>query len=58
MGDVGPEDLEKQRWRETMHALESAGKGRVADGDAVHAWLESWGTDNELRPPKPEGDLD
>jgi len=26
--------------------------GRVVDGDAVLRWIESWGTDHELPPPR------
>jgi len=43
--------LEKQRWVDTLEALEDIRMGRVVDGDKVHAWLESWGTDNELSAP-------
>jgi predicted transcriptional regulator len=46
------EALEQQRWRETLEALESADKGKVVEGETVHAWLESWGEDNEGVPPK------
>ncbi|HEC15450.1 MAG TPA: ribbon-helix-helix protein, CopG family [Sedimenticola sp.] len=45
--------LEQQRWQETLEALESARQGKVVDSEAVHAWLESWGKDDELPPPKP-----
>lgn len=45
-------ELEKQRWQETLEALEDIRMGRVVDGDKVHAWLKSWGTENELPPPK------
>ena len=44
--------LEKQRWQDPLQALESARQGKVIDEDAVHAWLESWGTDDEIPPPK------
>jgi predicted transcriptional regulator len=27
--------------------------GRVVDGDDVLRWLESWGTEQELPPPRP-----
>ncbi len=45
--------LEQQRWQETMDALKSASTGKVVSSDEVHAWLASWGKDNELPPPKP-----
>jgi predicted transcriptional regulator len=40
------------RWQQTLVALESVAKGRVVDGDAVHEWLESWGSAKELPAPK------
>lgn len=47
-------DLEGQRWHDTLEALEDIRMGRVVDGDKVHAWLKSWGTDNVL--PSPDED--
>jgi predicted transcriptional regulator len=47
------EVLERQRWQETLEAVDSANQGRVIDGDTVHQWLQSWGTDDEQPPPKP-----
>ncbi len=47
------EALERRRWQETLEALDSANQGRVIDGDTVHQWLQSWGTDDEPPPPKP-----
>lgn len=44
-------EQEKQRWQDTLEALEDIRMGRVVDGDKVHAWLESWGTDDELPAP-------
>ncbi len=44
---------DRQRWQETLEALDSANQGKVIDGDTVHQWLQSWGTDDELPPPKP-----
>ncbi len=46
------QELEKQRWQETLQAMESVAQGRVVSGEAVHQWLSSWGTANELQPPK------
>ena len=43
---------EKQRWGETVSALKSASEGKLVGADKVHAWLESWGRDDELPPPK------
>ncbi len=43
---------EQQRWQETLDAMESAARGDVASSEDVHAWLRSWGTDDELPPPE------
>ncbi len=45
--------LEQRRWQETQEALESARRGRVVAGEAVHEWLDSWGDEAEKAPPKP-----
>jgi predicted transcriptional regulator len=45
--------LERQRWQETLQALDSARQGKVIDADLVNDWLKSWGTADELPPPKP-----
>ncbi|MGD9740725.1 MAG: CopG family ribbon-helix-helix protein [Bauldia sp.] len=34
-------------------AIEQIERGESISGEAVQAWLESWGTDHELPPPKP-----
>jgi predicted transcriptional regulator len=44
---------ELRRWQETEEALESAQQGRVLNGEAVHEWLDSWGSEAEKSPPKP-----
>lgn len=49
---VARQELEQARWNDTLAAMESVAKGKVASGDDVHAWLESWGTPDELPPPK------
>ena len=46
------QEIEQQRWNETLVALDSVAQGKVISGEVVHAWLRSWGTDNELPPPK------
>lgn len=43
---------EQARWQDTLAAMESVAKGQVVSGEAVHEWLASWGTTNELPPPK------
>ena len=54
--DPPPINLEA-RWAETLQAMESVSRGAVVSGDAVHEWLRSWGTNDELPVPKP-GQLD
>ncbi len=44
--------IESQKWMDTLEALEDVKNGRVIDGEEVLAWIESWGTDNELDMPK------
>jgi len=46
------QELEQSRWQETLQAMESVALGKVVSGDAVHAWLQSWGSATELPPPK------
>lgn len=46
------QELEQERWQQTLEAMESVAKGRVVSGEAVHAWLNSWGSSKELPPPK------
>ncbi len=38
--------IEKQRWQDTVEALEDIRMGRVVDGNKVHAWLDTWGSSN------------
>jgi predicted transcriptional regulator len=49
---VARQEVEQLRWSETLLAMESVAQGKVASGQAVHAWLESWGSSEELPPPK------
>lgn len=49
---VEREERRQQMLRETQEGLDDIDAGRVVDGEAVMAWLESWGTDHELEPPK------
>ena len=44
-------EQEQARWQETLKAVESAAQGKVVSGEAVHDWLRSWGSANELPPP-------
>ena len=49
---VERQELEQARWNETLAAMQSVANGNVVSGQAVHAWLESWGTPNEQSPPQ------
>ena len=49
---VARQELEQSRWTETLAAMESVAQGKSVSGQAVHSWLESWGTANELPPPQ------
>jgi len=42
----------EQRWAETLIAIESVKSGNLVEEGEVDEWLESWGTTNELKPPK------
>jgi len=44
--------LDEKRWSETLEALDSIKTGALVDESDVSAWLDSWGRDNELNPPK------
>ncbi len=43
--------IAEQRWAETLEAIDSVKSGRTIDEKEVHEWLESWGSNNELKPP-------
>ena len=49
---VARQESEQMRWNETLAAIESVANGNVVSGQAVHAWLESWGTPKEQAPPQ------
>jgi predicted transcriptional regulator len=44
--------IEKNKWKETLEAIESVKSGKVIDEVEVNTWLSSWGTEKELEPPK------
>ena len=46
------ENMESQKWLDTLEGLEDVKNGRVIKGEKVLEWVESWGTDNELEMPK------
>ncbi len=46
------QSLDEKKWNETLEALESVKSNKVIDEQGVNEWLDSWGKDNELKPPK------
>ena len=46
------QELDLLRWQETLIAMDSVAQGQTVSGEAVHAWLSSWGSTKELQPPK------
>lgn len=46
------EDLRFRRNEETREALAELDAGQVVDGDEVLAWIDSWGSEKELEPPR------
>lgn len=49
---IARQEVEQTRWRQTLQAIESVAKGQAVAGQTVHAWMESWGTEDELVPPR------
>ena len=49
---IDNQTTEQSRWLETVKAMESVARGEVVSGEAVHDWRRSWGSSNELAPPK------
>jgi predicted transcriptional regulator len=44
--------LDESRWIDTLAALDSVKSNNLIEETSVSEWLESWGTENELKPPK------
>jgi predicted transcriptional regulator len=44
--------LDESRWKDTLVALASVKSNDLIEEQSVSEWLESWGTENELKPPK------
>ncbi len=44
--------LEEKLWIYTLEAIESVTSGKVIPENDVNEWLDSWGSENELEPPK------
>ena len=49
---IEKQQLEQERWKQTLQAMESAAQGKVVDANEVHDWLQSWGTENEHNAPR------
>ena len=44
--------LESERWQETLQAIGSIEAGKRVEEKEVARWLDSWGSENELDPPR------
>ena len=44
--------LEEKKWNETLEALDSVKSNRIVAEQDVNEWLDSWGKDNEIKPPE------
>jgi len=45
----------QEREREVLRErIAEADRGVFISGDAMHRWIESWDTENELPPPEPD----
>ena len=49
---IARKTLEENKWNQTLEALESVKSGRLVEEQDVNEWLDSWGKDNEIKPPK------
>jgi predicted transcriptional regulator len=49
---IAKEERALARLERTQNALDQVEAGQVVDGDEVMAWITSWGTDKESKPPK------
>jgi predicted transcriptional regulator len=45
-------DAQETRTAETLQALVSVESGRYVEGEAVFAWVATWGTGQEAEPPR------
>lgn len=46
------QSMDDARWEDTLEALNSIKSGKTIDANEVAAWLDSWGSNEELSPPK------
>lgn len=49
---IARQSMEDARWFDTQTALNSLKSGNSIPEEKVKAWLESWGSKNEVKPPK------
>lgn len=49
---IARQQLEQERWQQTLEAMESAAQGKLVDANKVHDWLKSWGTESEQDVPR------
>ncbi len=49
---IAKEERALNRIERSRKALDQVEAGQVVDGDEVMAWIASWGSDEELSPPK------
>lgn len=47
------QQIEEERWKQTLEAMDSAAQGNVVPSERVHAWLRSWGLPDEQQAPTP-----
>jgi predicted transcriptional regulator len=45
-------NTDETRWSETLEAIDSVKAGKAINEKEVNAWLDSWGSADELKPPK------
>ena len=49
---IARKGIAEQRWAETLEAIDSVKAGKGIDEAEVNEWLESWGSNDELKPPQ------
>ncbi len=49
---LAKQSLEDSPWQDTLAAIESVKAGKSIDEADVNTWLNSWGTDSRMPPPK------
>lgn len=49
---IARKEIADQRWVETLEAIDSVKSGKGISEEDVNEWLESWGSNSELKPPQ------